>query len=157
MVKKILLITLVFSVVAAALFAHDITGKDIVDRGSMIAVAGTLRYDGLEWYLDTDDGSYLLHFGNREYLESTGIELEGGVSCEIEGLAEGSDIAVISATIDGNSYAFRDDDGTPLWAGRGQGLSRNERRECVQDVHRLRREKSEYHRYGSGGSKKRGN
>lgn len=154
MVKKIFIITLIFSVVAAALFAHDITGKDIVDKGSMVALDGTLRHESPEWYLYTEDGSYLLHFGNREYLEATGIVLEDGIRCEIEGLVAGSDIAVISATIDGKSYAFRNDDGTPLWAGRGRRLSMNKRRECMEDARRLRRDERRYDQYGSSGFQK---
>jgi hypothetical protein len=157
MVKKILIITLIFSVVAAVLFAHDITGKDIVNRGNMVVLDGTLQYESPDWYLYTEDVSYLLHFGNREYQETTGIVLEDGIRCEIKGVVEGSDIAVISATIDGKSYAFRNDDGTPLWAGRGRRLSMNKSRECMDDARRLCRYGRGYNRYGSSGYQKRGN
>lgn len=125
MVKKILIISMVLVFGAAALFAHDVTGRDVVGSGELVTIEGTLRYESPEWYLDTEVGSYLLHFGNRSYLESTGITLEEGSEISVEGFAQGNDIAVVSAAADGKTYSFRDKDGVPFWAGRGNRYAKN--------------------------------
>ena len=130
MVKKILIISMLLVFGAAALFAHDVTGRDVVDRdvvdsGSLVTLEGSLRYESPEWYLDTEGGSYLLHFGNRGYLESTGIPIEDGKKLSVEGFVQGSDITVVSASADGKVYSFRDRDGVPFWAGRGRRYAKN--------------------------------
>jgi hypothetical protein len=96
------------------------SGRIVVEKGNVADVKGTLRYDGSEWYLDTDDGSYILHFGNSAYVESTGMELQAEDPAEVRGFVSGEEIAVISAVHDAQIYTFRDEDGTPLWAGRGR-------------------------------------
>jgi hypothetical protein len=127
--KKILIVSLVIVLGAALvgasiLVAHDLNGRDVVETGEMTALEGTLRYDASEWYLDTNDGSYLLHFGNRAYLEKTGMDLEEGERISVDGFAEGSDIAVVSVKSDGETFIFRNADGTPRWAGRGERYAR---------------------------------
>ena len=123
--KKILIVAMVLLFGAAALFAHDITGRDFTDSDELIVLKGTLRYESPEWYLDTEDGSYLLHFGNRDYLESTGIQGEDGKDLSVEGFVRGNDVLVASAAADGKVYSFRDNDGVPFWAGRGKRFARN--------------------------------
>ena len=119
MLKKILIITLVMVLGVSLLFAESLTGRDIVKTGAFTAAAGTLKYESPEWHLVTKDGSYQLHFGNKNHLSSTGIELEDGARCKIEGIATGKDIVVVSATMKGKTYSFRDESGIPLWAGKG--------------------------------------
>jgi len=72
-----------------------------------------------EWYIDTEQGSYMLHLGNHSFVTETGVELADGKQCKVEGFYSGEDIAVISITVDGKTYRFRNQDGTPLWAGSG--------------------------------------
>jgi hypothetical protein len=124
MLKKILIVTLVMALGASVLFAESFTGRNIVKEGSFTTINGTLRYDGVEWYLTTDDGTYQLHFGNKSYLSSTGIELEAGKNCEVDGIASGKEVVVVSATMNGKSYSFRDENGVPLWAGNGNQRDR---------------------------------
>ena len=130
MVKKILIISMVLVFAAAVLFAHDVTGREVVETGEMTVLEGTLRYESPVWYLDTEEGSYLLHFGNRGYLESTGIPIEDEKKISVEGFAEGNDIVVVSASADGKTYSFRDPDGVPFWAGRGKRYAKNEEYGC---------------------------
>jgi hypothetical protein len=119
MLKKLLIITVVMVLGGSLLFAENITGRDIVKTGAFTTKSGTLKYEAPEWHLVTKDGSYQLHFGNRNHLTSTGMELEDGKYCKIEGIATGKDIAVVSATIKGKTYTFRDENGIPEWAGKG--------------------------------------
>jgi len=127
--KKILIVSLVMVLGAALLggsilVAHDLTGRDVVETGRMTTIEGALRYEANEWYLDTDEESYLLHFGNRAYLESTGLDLEEGDLISVDGYAAGGDVAVASVRTGGETYLFRGPDGTPEWAGRGERYAR---------------------------------
>jgi hypothetical protein len=104
--------------------ASDRTGRDVADSGTMRTLAGTLASDGVEWYLDTPDGRYLLHLGNTAYVEQTGIALEAGHEALVKGLMDAEEVSVISIELDGQTYAFRSEDGWPLWAGNGRGGGR---------------------------------
>jgi hypothetical protein len=92
----------------------------VVERGSINNLAGTLQHDGSEWYLKTSRNTYLLHFGNSAYVESTGIDLREGESIEVHGFLSGDEIAVVAARLSSGVFAFRNEDGTPLWAGNGR-------------------------------------
>ena len=129
--KKILIVSMVMVLGAALLgasilVAHDLTGRDVVETGEVKTLEGTLHYDANEWYLNTDEGSYLLHFGNRDYLESTGIDLKEGDRISVGGFSAGSDVAVVSVKSDGETFIFRNADGTPRWAGRGERFARRD-------------------------------
>ena len=119
MLKKILIVTMLMALGTSLLFADGLTGRDIVEEGTFTTLEGSLLSQGTEWYLSTQNGSYQIHFGNKNYLSSTGIELVDGARCTIDGIASGKDIAVTTATIAGIAYSFRDENGTPLWAGEG--------------------------------------
>ena len=91
-----------------------------MERGSINTLSGTLQYDGSEWYLNTSKDKYILHFGNSAYVESTGIDLQEGESIEVRGFLSGDEIAVVAARLDSQVFAFRNENGTPLWAGSGR-------------------------------------
>jgi hypothetical protein len=117
--KKILIVALLMVLGASLLFADSLTGRDIVEEGIFTTLQGNLISEGTEWYLKTEQGTYQLHFGNRNYLSSIGIELADGVHCTIDGIVSDKDVAVAEATLEGKIYSFRDENGTPLWAGEG--------------------------------------
>jgi len=98
----------------------DQSGRSVVERGSINTLSGTLQYDGSEWYLNTSKDKYILHFGNSSYVESTGIDLQEGESIEVRGFLSGDEIAVVAARLDSQIFAFRNENGTPLWAGSGR-------------------------------------
>lgn len=153
MVKKILIVSLVLVFGAAVLFALDFTGRDLVGIGEPVTLEGTLRSEDNEWYLDTTDESYLLHFGPRDYLESMEIPIEEGEAVSVEGFQKGSDVAVVSVAVDGKTYALRDADGMPLWAGRGRRLAQKDGYGCRHEFSRNDRGRGlEGRRSGSGQS-----
>jgi len=123
--KKILIVTLIMVLGASLVFADNLTGRDIVEEGSVRTLDGILKSEGTEWYLLTEDDTYQLHFGNRNYLSSTGIELADGEHCTIDGIVSEREVAVATATMDGETYSFRDANGTPLWAGEGNRRNLN--------------------------------
>jgi len=135
MLKKILLITLTLIFVASMtlLFADELRGKDIIASGKLETFQGSLKYNSPEWYLETENHTYQLHFGNREYLETSGIELRNRERIKIEGVVLGDDVVVYNAIVAGKTYRFRDRNGAPLWAGRGNQKERHECEECDKD------------------------
>ena len=96
------------------------SGKSVVERGSIDDLSGTLKYDGSEWYLDTGNDTYILHFGNSAFMDSTGIELHEGDPIEVRGFVSTDEVAVVSALHNSRLYTFRSEEGTPEWAGRGR-------------------------------------
>jgi len=100
--------------------APEQSGKSVVAMGSLEDLSGTLTYDGSEWYLDTGKDLMILHFGNSAYVDSTGIDLREGESIEVRGFVSGEEIAVMAARLNDQVFAYRNEDGTPLWAGNGR-------------------------------------
>ena len=95
-------------------------GRSIVETGRVADLSGSLDRQGTEWYLVMEGARLALHLGNTRYVESTGIQLQEGVPAKVLGFVDGQEVAVVSIQIDGRLYAFRTEDGVPLWAGRGQ-------------------------------------
>ncbi|GEM_PF-1873886 len=120
MLKKIMMILIVLVAVTGLVFADTLDGKSLAEQGLLETRSGTLAYRSGEWYLESEEGSYLLHFGNKVYLEETGIDLAEGETCTVRGFFLEDEGAVMEATMRGDTYRFRADDGMPLWAGRGE-------------------------------------
>ena len=150
MMKKILIITLLMVLGASLVFADSLTGRDIVKEGIFITLQGILKSEETEWYLTTNDGNYQLHFGNRNYLSSTGIELAEGAHYTIDGIVSENDVAVATATMNGETYSFRDANGTPLWAGEGNRRNLNGYSEGSGNGNRSGRGNGKSNRNGRG-------
>lgn len=111
--------------------AERMRGRDIVQVGEFITVAGTLKAEGGEWLLVSEGVVYEIHLGDHQHRRETGIELEEGKEAVVAGFfyaQEGHaniDIAVCTIEIDEEKYRFRSDTGTPLWRGRGQRSGHN--------------------------------
>jgi len=95
-------------------------GRSVVETGEPLSLTGRLESRDSEWFLNHDGTRYALHLGNTRYVESTGIRLREGADVEVRGFADGEEVAVVSILVDGRRFAFRGEDGTPLWAGRGR-------------------------------------
>jgi hypothetical protein len=104
--------------------ASERTGRDVGDAGTLRTLSGTLASDDTEWYLDSADGRFLLHLGNTSYVEQTGLVLEAGETAVVKGIVDADEVSVVSLEIDGKTFAFRSEDGRPLWAGGGRGAGR---------------------------------
>ena len=125
MVKKIAFV-LVGILVTAGLFAHDLQGKDIVEKGHYRVLTGTLTVDDDELYIDAAEGIYLIHKGPEWYAEEIGFHIASGKSAKVKGFVEGQDISPATITVDGKIYTFRDSYGRPGWAGRGNRDNRRD-------------------------------
>jgi len=110
MLKRLLLVLIMLLATAAVILAAP-------GAGPVTTMKGVLMDNNGDWFLRSGKELYLLHFGDRAYLAGTGIPLADGKECVVEGNVIDDDIIVQVTTIDGKSYAFRDKDGAPLWAG----------------------------------------
>jgi hypothetical protein len=126
--KKTLIILVALSVVATLVYADLPKGRDIVQTGELIRLDGKLVTSQSEWYVDTEEGRYQLHLGRTDYLLSTGADLTEGASVTVEGWVTGRNIAVCRMTMGEFTYAFRSEDGRPLWSGRGERMAWNRNR-----------------------------
>jgi len=100
---------------------YEQSGRIVAAEGTVRNLSGLLESEAEEWYLSTDSERYILHFGNKAYVDSTGIDLQEGKDIEIRGFVSGEEIAVATAKLGTAVYEFRHEDGTPMWAGSGRG------------------------------------
>lgn len=98
----------------------EVSGRGVVESGTLSSLTGTLEAEGTEWYLQAAERRFALHFGNTSYVQSTGVPLAPGASVQVRGFVDGNELAVASIDVDGQRFAFRTDEGVPLWAGRGR-------------------------------------
>lgn len=82
-------------------------------------------YDLASLTLVTNDGqTVVVQLGNSQYANSIGFNPQSGQSVTVVGFPGDQDLfSAISVTVDGQTYAFRDELGRPLWAG-GNGKGR---------------------------------
>jgi hypothetical protein len=124
--KRALIAVLIALTAAAVVYASDVLGRDIVERGSLQTLSGTLSSEDGEWYLTADGTLYAMHLGNHDFVDTLGWELREGTKVNLSGFVSGEDIAVVNLTIDGQTFSLRTEDGAPLWAGMGQGRNRED-------------------------------
>jgi hypothetical protein len=120
MFKKIFVVTAVLLLVAGLVLAENRMRKND-DLGTAATVKGSLVSLDTEWYLKSGGSTYELHFGNRRYLESTGMVPLEGASCTVQGFLYGHELVVSEIEMEGKTFRFRDEEGIPLWAERRSG------------------------------------
>lgn len=120
MTKKTLSI-LIILLITTGLFASDseLTGKEIASKGSLCDIEGIFEIEDSEWYLRTDDKFYIIHKGPDWYTEEIGFLPPEGKQVTVQGFALGEVISPCTISIAGTQYAFRNQEGAPLWGGRG--------------------------------------
>jgi hypothetical protein len=132
--RVLVLSILLIGSAAAGVFAADLVGREVVDQGTIGTATGTLVYQDSEWFIDTEDGLFLVHLGNHDFVDGTGMELSEGDEATVYGFIMGQDIAAVNVTLGSEVYALRSEDGFPLWAGfgsmrnqgTGEGMGRNQ-------------------------------
>jgi hypothetical protein len=90
----------------------DITGAS--------TITGTVSaYDLATLTVATNDGqTIIVQLGNTSYAQTIGFSPQIGQSVSVYGFPGDQDMfSAITVTIDGQTYAFRDELGRPLWAG----------------------------------------
>ena len=99
-------------------------GRDVVSTGKLGSLSGALFEKDGEWYLQSNNSTYELHIGNHNYRDEIGIDLQKDENVDVTGFVDKEDVSVVTIKIDGKEYRFREDDGRPMWAGRGNGRNR---------------------------------
>lgn len=119
-------LTVLFILVAAPVCAEELSGSDYVRLGKPGTVTGTLFEEDGEWYLTAGERIYEVHLGNYTVLYPDGLNLQTGEQAVIHGFIYQNNIAVISVETRGKTWTFRNEDGSPRWAGRGNGRNANQ-------------------------------
>jgi hypothetical protein len=109
-------------------------GQGMQGQGGMgqanVAGATTIHgvvnsFDGFGIGMTADDGQVLyVQLGNSNYIQSIGFAPQAGTSVTVNGfIGDQGSYTAITVTIDGTGqvYTFRDANGRPMWAGRGNG------------------------------------
>ena len=85
----------------------------------VISLAGMLRSEGEEWFLQSEADTYQLGFGPPSFREEHGINLEDGAYAEVRGrIADGGEVEVITCVTNSEEYFFRTEGGIAMWSGR---------------------------------------
>ena len=141
--RVLVLSILLIGSAAAGVFAAGQVGREVVAQGTVGTVTGTLVYQDSEWFIDTEDGLFLVHLGNHDFVDGTGMELSEGDEATVYGFIAGQDISAVNVTIGSGVFSFRSEDGFPLWAGSGR--MRNQ--EAGEGMGRNRIESTDERRY----------
>lgn len=143
MTKSITITLLMVLSVTAGILADDIADKDIVEQGRILTVDGVFEVeDGehgehgehSELYLKTDDTTYTVHLGQEWYTEQIGFPKKSGASATIRGFVVAEHIAPLTIVVQGRTYVFRDENGAPAWAGRGNRDNARDPSDCDDEV-----------------------
>ena len=103
--------------------------RKIIEEGIQVEVEGMLRKMGGGWYIAVDQVLHQMLMAPDDFRQKTGFSPQEGKQAKVTGFfyaEEGEmtgNIAISTITVDGKEYRFREDDGTPLWRGRGSGGS----------------------------------
>ena len=122
MAKKTFLIFFILFM-TTGIFASDgeITGRDVVTKGTLLILEGKFETEDAEWYLRTKDQFYSIHKGRDWYIEEIDFIPPEGEQVLIEGFVLEDQISPCTITINNTPYAFRTIEGYPLWSG-GTGI-----------------------------------
>lgn len=116
--KKFTVLVSIF-LFTGVLFADNFRGRDIAEKGKLQSIAGLAIYMDGEWYVENSTGRYIIHMGPEFYRDEIGIKLEKNDKIQVRGYVFKNDIAPQTIEHKNKIYKFRDSDGKPLWAGRG--------------------------------------
>jgi len=103
--------------------------RQIIENGTMVEVTGLLKKMGGGWFIAVDQALHQLYTAPSDFKEQRNISLKEGEQVVITGFYHAEEgevtgiIAVCTITTNGKEIRFREDDGSPMWRGRGSGGS----------------------------------
>jgi hypothetical protein len=98
---------------------EEVKGRDVVTKGTVRILSGTLNADGHEWALATAGGDYELHLGPADYRESKGFTMTQGENAEVRGFVFKNHISPISIKTANAVIELRTEEGSSVWANTG--------------------------------------
>ena len=104
-------------------------GTGQANIASATTIHGTVTsFDGFGFGMTKDDGQVLyVQLGNSNYIQSIGFAPQTGTGATVNGfIGDQGSYTAITVTLDsGQVYTFRDTNGRPMWAGKGNGNGGN--------------------------------
>ncbi len=119
MIAILMIAAAVFSAAPVFAEAEEIDGRTVALKGTRGSVSGVLVYEKDEWYLDAGGKKYELHLGMPGHDGKTTASMKEGDKATVDGFILENHIAPVTLVSAGKSYSFRNEDGSPVWAGRG--------------------------------------
>lgn len=118
-IRTSFLIIGIVAIAATSSFAqvNGMYGRNVAEAGTIETIEGTLATSAGEWLLNVGDLTYNLHLGR--YGHDTDLALSEGASARVTGFVVDAGIAPVSIETEGEQLVFWQEDGYPLWAGRG--------------------------------------
>ena len=99
-------------------YAENPPQEWLVYDGAVVQVPA----EGLDLVIETSDGERLTVGTGPMYMDSQGFTLQAGELVQVHGYWENGEFkaAQLTCLSDGRTITLRDDNGRPLWAGRGR-------------------------------------
>ncbi len=116
--KKFLVMSIVL-LTAGTIAAAALSGKDYVEKGKPGKVSGVLLEESAEWYVIDGVNKIAIHMGPVFYRDEIKLNLKENDKVTAEGFVYENELTVTKLIYNGKEYNFRDSNGDPLWAGRG--------------------------------------
>ncbi|MGL1892325.1 MAG: hypothetical protein OCD02_11905 [Spirochaetaceae bacterium] len=119
------LFTIILTFLSFSLFADSYTGRELADSGEIKTISGTLNIINGESYIKSSYTLYQLHMGPEEYMEQINYAPDLETLLTVEGFFINEHIAPITVILNNKKYNFRDNNGSPMWRGSGQGKGKD--------------------------------
>lgn len=121
--------SLVLLAAGKSLAEEELKGRDIVAKGTVRVLSGTLKADGHEWVLMTATGGYELHLGPEGYRESKRFTMADGETAEVRGFIFQKHVSPISIKTETATIALRTEEGKSVWANTDFASKRSKEKE----------------------------
>jgi hypothetical protein len=130
-IRLLVIAVITLTVAASNVVAEEVLkGRDVVAKGTVQSISGTLKADGHEWVLVTAGGDYELHLGPESYRESKGFTMKDGEKAEVRGFVFEKHISPISIKTKTSTIALRTETGASAWSNTSfssQGTKKQEK------------------------------
>jgi hypothetical protein len=130
-IRLLVIAVITLTVAASNVVAEEVLkGRDVVAKGTVQSISGTLKADGHEWVLVTAGGDYELHLGPESYRESKGFTMKDGEKAEVRGFVFEKHISPISIKTQTSTIALRTETGASAWSNTSfssQGTKKQEK------------------------------
>ena len=132
--KKKSMFIAVLLLIAFAVTAGDITGKEVALKGELRELTGMAKIVDDELCIDDETGLFQIHLGPEWYMETIGFEQKEGILITVKGYFITGHISPQTVEIEKIEYRFRNEYGKPMWSGYGNSENEHEDSDCDTDT-----------------------
>jgi len=123
-IKTLLISAMALMLIAAVSVSAETKGRDLVTKGEEKTIEGNFIIDNDEWYLVVNNQKILIHKGPEQFIAEKKINIEKNSLIKVYGYVYQNEITPIKIVSGKNEYVFRNENGRPLWSGKGYGRNR---------------------------------